>query len=353
MNHQSLRFFIDHSNEEAGWISCYLTFDGQTHTLYASGAYPPFKYLIDFLRSLTLNRLPARLFWNEEGQGPHFEAWPLVDALGSESTHFHLRILHDSHDLHWTGEDDEEMHAQVNSYQVLWVDADFDREGVVDAFLSAVRYFVLYSKQPEDWDISLSDLLAFEQLRARGAAPRSDITHAEPVDMIIKRWQNDEDKSGAQTVELRMWDMRLIRWRLDDTDAFWPEWFNLLEHILAGQTHEFTFINMLLVWIMREMAKTDTSLPAEEGPVPHTRMIATQLNYQHHFRLQIFVTDDSYTDYLIMDEVIDAYQLAGVFLKEFEKLLEGYHPYPDRDGQVFDLRTLPVERLQERLSSIV
>jgi hypothetical protein len=54
-----------------------------------------------------------------------------------------------------------------------------------------------------------------------------------------------------------------------------------------------------------------------------------------------------------VDEVIDAYQLAGMWLKEFEKLLEGYRPYPDQDGQVFDLRTLPVERLKERLATIV
>jgi hypothetical protein len=352
MNNQTLRLFIDHAKEEAGWIPCYLTFNDLTHTLYASGTFPPFKNLLDFLRSLTLNRLPARLFWDEEGQGPHFEAWPLVDSQGCESTEFHLRILHESHDFHWTGEG-EDMRAQVNSYQVLWVDADFNREMVVDAFLSAIRHFILYSQQPEDWEISLSDLLAFERLRARDSAPRSDITHAEPMEMIITRWQDDEDQSGAQLVELGMWDMRLIHWRLDDTDAFWPEWFDLLEHMLTGQTHEITFIDTLLVRIMREMEETDSKIPNEKGPDPYTRITATQLSYQRHFRLQIFENDDRYSNYLTVDEVIDAYQLAGMWLKEFEKLLKGYRPYPDQDGQVFDLRTLPVERLMERLATIV
>jgi hypothetical protein len=140
---------------------------------------------------------------------------------------------------------------------------------------------------------------------------------------------------------------------LDDTDVFWPKWYDLLEHVLTGQSYEMTFMDSDILRSRRDMVAEGTMDPAEAGPIPYTNIIATTLNHQRHFRLQIFETDDRYTDFLIVDEVIDAYQLAGVFLKEFEKLLEGYHPYQDFDGQIFDLRTLPVERLQERLSTIV
>jgi hypothetical protein len=109
---------------------------------------------------------------------------------------------------------------------------------------------------------------------------------------------------------------------------------------------------MFLLKIMHNMVADGMMHPNEAGPIPCTKIVATPLNYQCHFRLQILETDDRYTDFLKVDEVIDACQLAGVFLNEFEKLLEGYHPYPDDDGQVFDLRTLPVERLKERLATI-
>ena len=89
-------------------------------------------------------------------------------------------------------------------------------------FLSALRDFVLYSKHPDEWEISLPDLLAFEHLRARNISLRSDVTQAEPVDLILSRWQDDEEQRGSQHLELRMWDLFLMSWNLDDTDAFWP-----------------------------------------------------------------------------------------------------------------------------------
>jgi hypothetical protein len=34
---------IDYRHESAGWIDCYLTFDGLCHLIYASDVLPPFK----------------------------------------------------------------------------------------------------------------------------------------------------------------------------------------------------------------------------------------------------------------------------------------------------------------------
>ena len=318
----------------------------------ASGAMPPFHNLLDFLRSITLQRLPAWFFWNEEGFGPYFEAWPLDEFPNSNCPDFHLRIIHEANDFHWIGED-EDRRALVNSYRVLWVDADFDREAVVDVFLEALRDFVLYSKRPDDWEICLSDLLAFEHLRTRKIPHRFEITHAEPVDLIISRWQDEEEQRGSQHLELRMWDMQLTSWRLDDTDAFWPQWFALLEHGLNQRPYEMTFIDMFLRRLNREFVADGSTKPDEVGPDRSTRILATPLNYSRHFRLQIFETDYQYSNFLKVDEVIDALQLTSVFLKEFEDLLnEGYQPYPDEDGLFYDLRELPVGRLKEKISAV-
>ena len=148
-----------------------------------------------------------------------------------------------------------------------------------------------------------------------------------------------------------MWDMSLMHWNLDDTDAFWSMWFELLEHALSGQPYEMSFINMFFLRIDRKWAADGSANPGQDGPVWSTRMLAVPLDHPRHFRLKIFETNYRYSDFLRVDEVVDGLQLAGVFLKEFEDLLsEGYQPYADEDGHVFDLRELPVERLKEKLS---
>ncbi len=350
MDDHDLHFQIDYLNEKHGWIHCYLNFNGLIHSLVASGTLPPFRDLLDFIRSITLQRLPAWFFWDEEGCGPLFEAWPLVgDRPDGNCPNFHLRVIHETNDLHWIGED-ENAQALVTSYQVLWVDADLNREAVVDVFLAALRDFVLYSKDPESWNINLHDIQAFEHLRARNIPLRSDINQAGPIDLILSRWQDDEEQRGSQQLEMRMWDMTLVNWSLDDTDAFWPQWFALLKHALAGRPYEMSFIDMSILRYHRDSLAEGTLGPGEVGPEWSTRILAIPLDHPRHFRLQIFQTDYRYTDFLRVDEVIDVFQLAQVFLKEFEDLLnEGYRPYPDEDGNLFDFRELSLGRLKEKI----
>ena len=137
---------------------------------------PPFHDLLDFLRSIILQRLPAWFFWDEEGYGPFFEAWPLDEPDDDNCPDFHLRIIHTTHEYHWIGEGDDRR-ALINSYLVMLVDADLNREAVVDVFLEALRDFVLYSKQPDEWEISMADLLCFRG-PARAEHPAAQRHHA-------------------------------------------------------------------------------------------------------------------------------------------------------------------------------
>ena len=309
---------------------------------------------------LSLQRLPVCFYWDEEGFGVYFEAWPLGDPAG-DSPDFHLRIIHEEHEYHWIGEG-EDRQALLTTYNMLWVDADLNRETVVEVLLAPVRDFVLYSQQLDNWDISLPDLHAFDQLRARRIPPRSDITHIEPVDLIITRWQDEEEQRGSQYFELRLWDMRVMGWNLDDTDDFWPLWFELLEHALSGRSYEMMFIDIFSMRIIREFESHDTAHQAEVSPDYSARIVTNPLESNasesgvktRRIRLQIFETDHRYPDFLRVDEIFDAGQLARAFIKEFEDLLaEGYQPYLDEEGQFFDLRQLPLEHLKETLERSV
>jgi hypothetical protein len=357
MDAHDLHLEIDYPNEKAGWIHCFLTFDGLTHRFDASSSLPPFQKLLDFLRSIVLQRLPAWFYWDEEGYGAYFEAWPIADTDG-DSPDFHLRVIHEDRDYHWIGEG-EERKALVNTYNVLWVDADLGREAVVEVLLAPLRDFILYSQQPHNWEVALADLQAFEQLRVQGIPPRSEPTGARPFDLIIKRWQDEDDQYGTQYFELRMWDMRVMGWNLDDTDAFWPLWFELLEHALTGRPFEMVCIDTFGLRINRGFVADGAESPAGDDPDWSTSIVILPLDHQdapsrpsmRRVRMKIFETDDRYTDFLRVDEIVDAVLLARMFLKEFEHLLaDGYKPYPDEEGNLFDLRQLPVAHLKETLA---
>lgn len=350
MDARDLNLLIDYPDEAYGWIHCYLTFDAATHPFLASQVMPPFQNLLNFLRALTLQRLPAQFFWDEEGKGPYFEAWPLAgESPASGCLDFHLRVIHVTNSFHPIGEG-EEQRTLIDTYHTLCVDADLNREAVVDVFLAALRDFALYSPHPEEWGITLADLQAFERLRQRPIPARWQIDQAGTVDLLITRQQDDEDQTGGQSMQLSMWEMCYQFGYLDDSDAFWPHWIALLEHALDGKPYEFSILNMIVHRLNRDMVAQGIFSLEEVGPDYSTRLAAAPLDHPRHFRLQIFETDHRYTDYLCFDEVIDRFQLVEVFLREFDALLRAdYRPYPDEDGQTFDLRQLPTQRLRETL----
>jgi hypothetical protein len=349
MSSPYLYFQIDHSSENAGWICCYLTCDGMTHHIDASGAFPPFRDLLNFLRSIALNRLPAWFFWDQEGQGLYFDAWPAEKSKPGDEDIFHLRVINDVVNFKMTQEGDE-FSSTIDSYQVMLVDANFKRQVVVDVFLEALRNFALYSQNPDEWDFCLADLTAFEQLCARNVPSRQDITHAEPVDITISRCQDDEAHNGNQSFELYIFGMKIMLWVLEDTDLFWAEWLALLEHMLDGQPYQMDYVDARTTKIYYEMIEDRLDPSAQDNVEWRTRICAEPLNYPRHFRLKIYETNANYRDFLKFDEVVDPIQLARAFMDTFDSMLnDGYRAYLDNNNQVFDLRLLPIDRLKRKL----
>lgn len=61
----------------------------------------------------------------------------------------------------------------------------------------------------------------------------------------------------------------------------------------------------------------------------------------HHFHLTITETDNSYADFLLLDEVLDRRQFVVAFCDVFEQFLaKDYNVYDSSEGKHFDLRTL-------------
>ena len=66
------------------------------------------------------------------------------------------------------------------------------------------------------------------------------------------------------------------------------------------------------------------------------------------FRLTITEADDSYEDFLLLDEVLDRRQFVGAFCDVFEQfLVKNYKVNNSSEGEYFDLRTLPLTGLKD------
>ncbi|HEX5807549.1 MAG TPA: hypothetical protein VFY25_02705, partial [Anaerolineales bacterium] len=160
----SLALEIDYAHESAGWIKCELIVDGERHPLDASNVFPPFLPLLRFVKAVAGQRFPARFFWDEEGVGAHFEAI----AVAENSPLVHLKIQH-------------EEAAEP------WLDADIERETVVQAFLPPVvemsQNFLLAEKE---WHIPGRVVARIQESIARGIPLRSDIHTPQYVEFIVR-----------------------------------------------------------------------------------------------------------------------------------------------------------------------
>lgn len=320
---------IDYRNEDAGWMFCYLTFDGLCHRLWASDVFPPFIQLTHFMRALLANRLPYRFYWEEEGFGADFEAWP----VGEDSENFHLKVYHDKDDA-------------------TWVDAELDRKAVVEVLLAALRDYALYCGPASrgDWEFSLADVIAFEQFQQRVIPPRSDIHAAEPVQMTLRR--DRYTQSACQWLDMQVWGIPLVTMVLPDSHPMWPQWFDWLEKILLGQfPAEVNFRNLTIEQLHRDMiARGDLPATAEEQPWGYT-LRAGSVDHARHFRLAVTEADNKYRAFLQIDEVQDRRAFVSAFCAEFERMLEEeYQPLPDDGGAFCDLRRLPLEHLKTLLA---
>ncbi len=115
---------IDYTHEESGWIPCWLIVDGQRHGFEASGVFPPFWDLLNFIKDVAIQRLPSGAGWEEEGPDVTFVAKPLAE----DHPLVHLTVQY--------SEEDEP-----------WLDADLPREEVVQAFLPPILDFATHFPQ--------------------------------------------------------------------------------------------------------------------------------------------------------------------------------------------------------------
>lgn len=326
---RNLNLEIDYRHEKAGWIDCFLTFDGVRHNLWASDVYPPFPQLLHFMRALAADRLPYRFYWDEEGHGAHFEAWPVAEG----SPNFHFKIRYDID----------------NS---TWVDAELERKAVVDVFLAALKDFALYARSPSrlEWGCSLVEIIAFEEFQRRAIPPRSDVHSAEPIDLSIRRTRHL--RLACQWIYISVWGIPVGTLALPDSHPAWSAWFDWLEKILSGQfPAEVFFINQTVEILYQEFLEAGE--PGEsvfEKPWGLT-FHATAVDHPRHFRLVITAADGGYRGFLQLDEVQDRRTFVAAFCAKFERMLaEDYELLPCDDGTLCDLHDLPLARLQALLA---
>jgi hypothetical protein len=251
------------------------------------------------MRALTANRLPYRFYWDEEGHGAKFQAWPVAD----ESPNFRLKIDYDKDDT-------------------TWADAELDRKAVVEVLLAVLRDFALYSGPPSRgaWDFSLADIIAFEKFQERVIPLRSDSAAAEPVRMTLRRSRNYE--MACQWLDIEVWGIPLVTMVLPDSHPMWPEWFAWLEKILLGQfPAEVHFLNLTIENIIREMVARGELPDSELDRSWGFTFRATAVDHPGHFRLVITNADNDYRDFLQIDEVQDRRTFVSDFCTEFERML--------------------------------
>ncbi len=313
----TLNLEIDYQNERAGWMTCHLTIDGRRHPLQASYVFPPFIPLLRFLKAIAGQRLPANFFWDEEGRGAEFEAEAVVD----DSKLVHLKITY--------------MGDETNP----WIDARLEREAVVRAFLPPILAFAKdFPLAETDWFTPWRLVDMLHQSIVRGIPARSDAHAPQPVTCRVEADYETPYLEGDVFFRIDFEEEEIVSIILFDTNPYWQQLVDFLGKIASGDlpaTCEHT-----RVIDFNDMA------PGEQRFQIVTRLVAEPLEVEENFRLKIFVSDYARTDFLRLEEVVSRRQFTSGFSDSFLALLEEkYRMEPDLDGQTFDLRTLPLDKL--------
>jgi hypothetical protein len=183
----------------------------------------------------------------------------------------------------------------------------------------------------------------------RSYAPRSNIQVAEPITFSFSRMEI------ATGITLSVLGLPVRIWP-NDNDQFWPDWFAFLEQLAQKETLSHP---LELHWVSQDWLKmTFEMAEAEDQPPAFFErrwgycLRAEALPHPRHFRFCITETDWDHTDYVRLDEVLDRQQFVRGFCQAFDVFLRfRYHPYPDGERNILDLRTLPLERLLRQLGS--
>jgi hypothetical protein len=315
----TLALEIDHAHESAGWIKCDLTIDGERHPLDASAVFPPFLPLLRFVKAVAGQRFPARFYWDEEGIGANFAA----TAVAEDSPLVHLKIQH------------EEAAAP-------WLDADIERETVIQAFLPPVldisQTFLLAEKE---WSMPARVVAHIQESIAKGIPLRSDVHSPSYVEFIVRGGYDTEYLEGQVFLEVWLDDEDKLYLLSHDTSTFWPELIDFFGKIASQSLpaeceHD------------RHTTMPNSSLTAVEEFRQATTFLAESVDDPQNFRLKILTQWQKEARFLYMDEVVDRRQLVRGFANSFAQFLQSdYQMRPDHDGKTFDLRTLSIEKLYQ------
>jgi len=337
-----LKLEIEYQTELHGWIHCYLTFGGVRRHLYASYVFPPFPQLLDFMRAIHAQRLPHHFLWDEEGRGAKIEALPVA----VDSASFRLRFAYEF------GEGE------------VWVDAELDRQAVIDVFSAPLSAFVRHTsaEMQQDWKCTADDMHRFYRLLNCPILPRNPNIGVRHFQFEVEGFGENHFPASLplQWLSLSVFDIRKVYFSLEDDQIFWPYWFSWLEKIIRGRLPaQFQFHDQDL--ILPGIGDDADEAPPAEPEQPAAEMDEEDDFYQYYtlqaapaedpalFHLKITESNPWVENYLMIDETFDRHWFASAFCEEFERFLEQEYSF-NEDLSLFDLRSLPLQRLKALLS---
>jgi hypothetical protein len=314
-----LQLKFNYEDTSKGTLDCTLIFEGQSHRFSPWLGVPPFTMLQDFIRALYTQRLPYRMFWDEEGPATHFEAWP----AGVNGTHFHFYVYY-------------EEAGQIYP----WVNAKFERQAVIDVFMEALSDMVEHTDDEfqQWWGIGKSDIDSLQALFQHPLPSRTDV-----------KGQEDIQFSFGAVVGIELYKFTTALWLVSDYGAFWPYWFSLLQKIATGRMpSHFKFHDFEHDTAFEE--SLEYTEPGYVRYVPsHYTVRADPVPEPEHFRLRCSEFGPR-GEWLMLDEVFDRISFVRAFLRDFEAYLEIEYEYQPRgDVPDFDLRDLPLDELKSLL----
>ena len=312
----TLNLKLDSTGAKDGWMKCWLVIDDQLHYLDASSVFPPFGDVLNFIRAIAADTLPHEFFWEEEGHGARFKA--RQSSLGSD--HVHVHIKHD-------GE--------------VVVDADLERNQIVQSLLTAVRGFALDCPGAEhEWEFPYFFIENFERDLAQGFAPRTD--ELSIANFVFGHYGG----YGGQTYPgFVLWldERRAFYSSMDDIPRLWALWFELLQKVASGNLPFETSLDQA----EEERDAEDLFVHLSFLDVS-TLLLADWLPNPQHFQLKIIGENSVIPEpFVMVDATLERRAFVATFLEAFEKFLSmNYLAFLESDENKFDLRELPLDDLK-------
>jgi len=305
---------IDPLSSDSGWMHCWLVVDGQSHYLDATNVFPPFGDVLAFAQAIAANHLPYEFFWDEEGHGAKFQAFPVEP----EGLRFRLHIEHD-------GE--------------IVVDAEFARMQIARGLLESLRRVALDCPGAEsEWDLPYFLIENFERGLTQGFA-----TGAGAVSIPHFVFNHYRGYGGGEAPCFAIWvDYHLALFMaMDDIAEHWYAWFDLLEKIRRD--------DLPAEIIFKRTTEENPGLFSWFGIDVVFHFHADTSITPGHFRLNIIAQHPNLepkVNQTILEALFDHHQFVSAFAQTFKQFLEtDYLAFLKGGENRFDLRILPLDRL--------